>query len=447
MNTTAREPREWLNNLARPASNFLANQHIDWLDTLRAEARKQLNEQIIPHKKQEAWRYSNVENLFKGSYQAADENVDAIQLLDIDEFFISEIETHRVVMVNGVFSAELSNIENLPAGVHLGSLSEAIQKDPDSISEYFKNNQHHDQHIFSALNTTAINDGLFLQIDEGIHLQKPVEIINLNLSVHDPVIIQPRNICVVKQGASATIIDRFVSTGDSQYFNNNQLEITLEQDASLTHYRLQQESLNACHLGSVFVSQQASSEYRNSSFSLGASWSRTEFNVDFQGQYAQCHLQGLYIVGDNQMQDFHLNIRHDIPNCSSSENFKGILYGKGKAVFDGLIYVAKDAQKTDAHLSNKNLMLSRQAEIDSKPQLEIYADDVQCSHGTTIGELEQQQIFYLRSRGITESKAKAMLCLGFAGEIINNIEITSLKQQLLKQVQQHILPETRSSHE
>jgi len=431
MNMAAIEPRDWLKQLAQPS---MTRQHIEWLDTLQNEARQQLSEQLIPHRKQELWRYSNVESLFKEHYQVDDGKNQAIKRLDIHGFFITELETHRVVLVNGVFSAEFSNMSDLPEGVQLVSLNDAIHKEPDLLSNLLKQSADLNRHVFSNLNTANLCDGLFLQIDENVQLNKPVEIINVSFSAEMQVAIHPRNICVLKQGASATIIDRYVSTGDSHYFNNNFTQITLDKNARLNHYRVQQESRNAHHLGSISVSQQASSEYRNSSFSLGGHWSRTELDIDFKNQYAQCHLQGLYIVGDEQVQDFHLNIRHDVPSCSSSENFKGILYGKGKAIFDGLIYVARDAQKTDAHLSNKNLMLSRQAEIDSKPQLEIYADDVKCSHGTTIGELEQQQIFYLRSRGIHEETAKKMLCLGFAGEVINDIEIDSLKQQLLKQV-------------
>lgn len=438
MNTQTNVAELWLKQIVDKAVKNPDSEQAEWFEKMRTNAQHQLQDYITPNRKQELWKYSNIDSLFKNQYSPVDEELLAIQLLDIEEHFITDIDTYRLVLTNGRFVPHLSNIQNLPQGVKLGGLRDTLKTDADSMASWFGHAASHYQHVFSALNTALINDGLFLKIDDGVKLEKPIEVINVSLSVDEPLLIQPRNLCVLGKAASATLIERYISTGDSHYLNNNLTEVVLEENASLLHYRLQEESPMAYHLGSVYLSQQASSVYNNTSISLGGAWSRTEFNVEFKAEFAACHLNGLYMVGDDQTQDFHLNIRHDVPNCSSTENYKGILYGKGRAIFDGLIYVAKDAQKTDAHLSNKNLMLSRQAEIDSKPQLEIYADDVKCSHGTSIGQLEPEQLFYLRSRGISEQVAIKMLCLGFAGEIINNINIECIQETLNKAVKKYI---------
>jgi len=453
MNTQTNDAEQWLKQIIEKTVKLPDAEPVEWFNDMRKNAQHQLQEQLkesgSPNRKQELWKYSNIDSLFKNQYTPVDEAVVANQQLDIDEHFITDIDTYRLVLTNGRFAPHLSNIQNLPQGVKLGSLRDALKTDADIMASWFGHAASHYQHVFSALNTALINDGLFLQIDDGVKLEKPIEVINVSLSADDALLIQPRNLCVLGKAASATLIERYISTGDSHYLNNNLTEVVLEENANLQHYRLQEESPAAYHLGSIFLSQQASSIYNNTSISLGGAWSRTEFNVEFKAEFAACHLNGLYMVGgvagDGQTQDFHLNIRHDVPNCSSTENFKGILYGKGRAIFDGLIYVAKDAQKTDAHLSNKNLMLTRQAEIDSKPQLEIYADDVKCSHGTSIGQLEPEQLFYLRSRGISEQMAKKMLCLGFAGEIVNNIEIDSIQEYLNKAVKKTLQVESQNN--
>jgi Fe-S cluster assembly protein SufD len=430
------EPRAWFNDIVEQGQDTLSFNNVSWLQQARQAAQLALGELSIPQRKQEIWRYSNTDKLFKNSFVPAADDFSAIQPVDIEDYLLDDFDSYRLVIVNGRCIASLSDVYKLPEGVKLDSLRDALTTDPELMSAWFGHTANHHQHVFTALNTALTNDGVFMHIDAGVQLDKPIELIYISLSLDEPTMIQPRNLCVLEQGASATLIERYVSTGESVYFNNNLSEVVLGEQANLIHYRVQEESRQAYHLGSIFLSQKASSVYNNTSVAMGGAWARTDFNVDFKEQDAQCHLNGLYMVGDQQLVDYHLNVRHSVPNCSSTENFKGILYGKGKAVFDGLIYVAKDAQGTDAHLSNANLMLTRKAEVDTKPQLEIYADDVKCSHGTTVGQLDSQQVFYLRSRGIDEATAHKMLCLGFAGEIINEIEIDVLKTCIEKSIQQ-----------
>ena len=424
------EPRAWFKDIVDRGQQQLSFDNISWLDQYRRSARQQLDNLSIPHRKQEIWRYSSLDKLFKDNFVPLEEDFTAIQKLDIEDYLLSDFDSYRLVIANGRCIPSLSNVYELPQGVKLGSLRASLTTDPELMSTWFGHTAEHHQHVFTALNTALINDGVFVHIDAGVQLDKPIEVIYVSLSLDQPAMVQPRNLCVLEDGASATLIERYLSTGESRYFNNNLTELVLGEQAKLHHYRVQEESPQAYHLGSIFLSQKAASVYNNTSIAMGGAWARTDFNVDFREQHAECHLNGLYTVGDQQLLDYHLNVRHRVPNCSSTENFKGILYGQGRAVFDGLIYVDKDAQGTDAHLSNANLMLTRKAEVDTKPQLEIYADDVKCSHGTTVGQLDPQQVFYLRSRGIDEVTAHKMLCLGFAGEVVQNIAVDSLKKYI-----------------
>jgi Fe-S cluster assembly protein SufD len=270
---------------------------------------------------------------------------------------------------------------------------------------------------------------MLLHVEPYQNLQKPIELVYVGAASDTAFVSSPRNIIVMENGAKATLLERYVGTGDGAYFNNTVSEILLHSGAELTHHRLQEESASAYHLNALFIEQKAESRYTGNNIALGAAWSRTDINVNMGESKAHCELNGLYLVNGKQTTDFHLKIDHLVPQCSSVENFKGILLGKGKAVFDGHVKVHKHAQQTDAQMSNANLLLSRDAEVDTKPQLEIYADDVKCSHGTTVGQLEPEQLFYLRTRGISEHEARKMLCLGFAQEIIEKCTVAGVRER------------------
>jgi Fe-S cluster assembly protein SufD len=239
-------------------------------------------------------------------------------------------------------------------------------------------------------------------------------------------------------GAQASLVERYVSLGDALYCTNAVMEVVLGRDAVLKHERLQMESRNAFHITGFYLLQDENSHYSGINIGLGARWARTDLNTRFRGEHAECVLHGLYLAGDGQLLDYHLDVEHAVPNCRSEENFKGLLTGQGRAVFDGRVLVAKAAQKSDAAMSNRNLMLSEQAEIDTKPQLEIHADDVKCSHGTTVGQIEPEMLFYLRSRGIDASQARRMLCLGFAGEIIDRLGAEAVREHVAEAVGQRL---------
>jgi Fe-S cluster assembly protein SufD len=247
---------------------------------------------------------------------------------------------------------------------------------------------------------------------------------------------------VLEAGAKATLIERCIGSASATGFHNHLTEVQIASGASLDHYRLQDEGDRIHHLCNLFLTQEAESRYCGTHLSFGGAWARTDCHALLKQAGAECEVNGLYIVGDNQLSDFHLRVHHAAPDCISRERFKGILYGKGRAVFDGHIIVDQDAQGSDAQLSNDNLMLTRNAEVDTKPQLEIYADDVKCSHGTTVGEIDPAQIFYLRSRGIDKEKALGMLSLGFAADISNSIQLDSLREYVDRRLTQKLRTQT-----
>ena len=425
--TTTDAGRSWFEQLIRQPSPGLLGPEPAWLDESRAQARRAIAELPVPNRKQENWRYSAVEGLLKNSFQPAADTIFDPQMLDPEGWLLPGCETHRLVFANGHHVPQLSSSEPLPAGVTLGNLRTALGSDSKWIASWFGQAAGHSEDLFTALNTVLANDGTLIHVDEHVKVEQPIEVVYLNSGDDDASLIQPRNLMVLEAGARAVLVERFIGSGEARYFNNNLTEIALRTGATLTHYRVQDETPNAWHLSSLYLTQAQQSCYHGTTLAFGGAWARTDYQTRFMHEGAECVLNGLYTVGDRQLTDFHLNIQHSVPGCTSRERFKGILYGKGRAVFDGRILVDRQAQHSDAQLTNANLLLTRDAEVDTKPQLEIYADDVKCSHGTTVGQLDPEQVFYLRSRGIAADTAHKMLCLGFAGEIIDTIELPPLR--------------------
>ncbi len=405
-----------------------------WLATGRRLAVEQVRTQTVPTGKSEEWRYTGLRSLIEQGFVHADEPVTALTPDDIEEVLVPGLESHRAVLVNGRYSAPLSDLGQLPRGVRIGSLQALLESDPDALEDVLTRLAADGSHLFAALNTAAMQDGLVVMLEPGAVLERPIEVLHLSIGMDEPRVAQPRHLIRLGDGAQAEVIERYASLGEALYCTNSVLEIALGRDALLKHARLQQESPNAFHITGLYLSQAANSRYAGVNIGLGGIWARTDLVTRFSGEHAECDLQGLYLAGDKQLIDYHMDVRHGLPHCSSRERFKGILYGKGRAVFDGLVYVARDAQKTDAEMSNRNLILSPNAEVDTKPQLEIYADDVKCSHGTTVGQIEPEMLFYLRSRGISASIARRMLCLGFAGEIIEALGSEALRDYVTEQV-------------
>jgi Fe-S cluster assembly protein SufD len=424
---TIEQQRDWAQQLVTASAAESSPVEPDWMGAARAAAMQALASLPLLDRKQEAWRYTRIDSLLEQHFLPP-VAAPAVPAATLNDCLLPEFDAWRLVFANGRFMPWLSNLHDLPAGVQLRSLREALTTNPEQLATWFGQALQHAGDVFTALNTALVNDGVFLNIETGVELERPIEVIYFNQCADAPLLLQPRNLFVLGPAAKATLVERFVSPDQSLYFQNNLTEIVLGAGAALSHYRMQDESRNAYHLGSLHLSQQQQSRYHGTTLAFGGCWSRTEYNTTFRQEGAECVLNGLYTVGDRQLNDFHLDVRHTVPGCTSREQFKGVLYGKGRAVFDGRILVEQQAQRSDAVLTNDNLMLTRDAEVDTKPQLEIHADDVKCSHGTTVGQLDPQQVFYLRSRGIDAAAARKMLCLGFAGEILDTIDVAALRE-------------------
>jgi len=430
---TAEQQRSWAQQLMTAGDAGLPGIGLGWLTQAREAARQAVAELPVLDRKQEAWRYTSIEALIKHRFRPVCDT-DNWLVLDINDCLLPNFDSFRLVFTNGQFDPQLSAIKDLPDGLVVGSLRAGLTTDPELLATWFGQTANHTEHVFTALNTALVNDGVFVRVGSQVQLDRPIEVIYLSQTDEDPLSMQARNLVVLDAGAKATLVERFVGFGPSPYFHNNLTEISVGKGASLNHYRVQDESRSAYHLSSLYLSQQAKSRYQGTTLAFGGTWARTDYNATFKQQGAICELNGLYTVGDQQLTDFHLNVQHSVPGCVSREQFKGVLYGKGRAVFDGRILVDKQAQHSDAQLTNDNLMLTRNAEVDTKPQLEIYADDVKCSHGTTVGQLDPQQVFYLRSRGIDETAARKMLCLGFAAEVLDSIEVPVLREAVTRKL-------------
>ncbi len=423
--------------LATPA-NEQAGAGLDWLAARRRDAIDQVRARGVPSNKEEAWRYTSLKRLIDQELSPVEESLTALEPSDIEDLLIPGLESHRVVMVNGRYAESLSSLGDLPRGVRISGLRALLASDPDVLRDRLDAVVGTSQPLFAALNTAGLDDGLVVLLERGAVLDRPLEVIHLSVGMDEPRVAQPRHLVALEEGAQATLIERYVSLGNSLYCTNSVLELSLGRDAVLKHDRIQTESPNAFHITGLYLSQGQGSRYEGVNVGLGGAWARTDLVARFTGEHAECDLQGLYLAGDQQLMDYHLDVEHGVPACVSRETFKGILYGKGRAVFDGRVLVAKDAQRTDAAMSNKNLMLSESAEVDTKPQLEINADDVKCSHGTTVGQIEPEMLFYLRSRGLSAPVARRMLCLGFAAGIIESLHAEALREQVSEQVGQRL---------
>lgn len=432
---TQADQREWLQRLFEQAGPGMEAADPDWLRQLRNGARQAAGNMPVPDRKQEAWRYTSIDALLEKQFRTPRQDPALTRLERIREILPPALGAWRLVFVNGRYLPALSDVGVLPAGSVSGSLREALSRDADVLARWFGHAAHHTGHVFTALNTALLHDGVYVHLEQGVELPQPIEVVYLNLSDEAAIMAPSRNLIVLEAGASATLIERFVGRRPSSDFTNNLADIVVGERAGLRHYRILEDSPGASHLSSLYVSQAGRSRYDSVTAALGGAWSRTECRVVFEDAGAECDINGLYVVGDRQLTDFHLDVHHKVPACTSRERFKGILFGKGRAVFNGHVVVDRNAQRSDAHLSNDNLMLSRDAEIDTKPQLEIYADDVKCGHGTTVGQLDPQQVFYLRSRGIAEAAARRMLCLGFAAQIVDAIDVAALREHVSESLQ------------
>ena len=403
-----------------------------WIFPLRKAGIARFAELGFPTLQQEDWRFTNVAPIaklpFKPVLQVSRHSLTREALT---EFTFGKLAASRLVFVNGHYAAELSSSPGpQPQGVIVGSLAAALAGDSALIKEHLARYPQGEDNPFVALNAAFFQDGGFIHVPAGKRLEAPVHLLFISTAKEAGATSHPRNLIIAEKGSQVTVLESYASLAEASYFTNAVTEMILEEGAAVEHVKFQDESRNAYHVAALHAHLGKNSNFVSHSIATGARLSRNNIRTTLAGEGVECILNGLYVTRGDQLADHHMVVEHAQPHCSSHEHFNGILDGHSKGVFHGRILVQKLAQKTDAKQTNKNLLLSEDATVDTKPQLEIYADDVKCTHGATVGQLNEESIFYLRARGIGAETARRMLIHAFAGEIIERIRHVTAREEL-----------------
>lgn len=383
----------------------------------------------LPTLKDEEWRHTDISSLLNHSF-SPDYKKEKVSQKVISKFLFDKLEHSLLVFVNGAYSPELSKLIDIPKGVIIESLAEAIKNNNPIVKKHLGNYAKNENFFFTTLSSAFIKDGAFIYVPDGKVVEDPIHIIFYTKANDKKVLTQPRNLFVAGKNSQVSIIEHYVSDKEDTYFTNAVTEIVTDENAVVDHTKLQEESSKAFHIARMEVDQERSSNFASHLISLGAEISRNDFNVRFNDEGGECMLNGLFMINNEQLFDAHTMIDHAKPHCNSYEHYKGILQDKARGVFNGKVMVRPDAQKTNAFQENNTILLSDDAVMNAKPQLEIFADDVKCSHGATIGKLNDEAKFYLKSRGIGEESATAILIHAFASDVITTIKIPALRDYL-----------------
>lgn len=422
MNASARN--HYLADFAIVA-DALPGARVPWLAHVRGAALDDFAQRGFPTKRDEEWKYTSVAAFESHPFLAMPEQrADARDI--VHRFTLDQDAAHLLVFHNGRHAPALSTPGRLPAGVELVSLADALNSTPEVLRPYLDKGEN--EGAFGALNTAFMADGAYLHLRRDTVLEAPVHL--LFITTEQGGASHVRNLIVAEAGAQATVIEHYAGLDGAVYFTNVVTSIHLEQNAVIEHHKLQQEASDAFHVAGLHAIQQRDSRLASHSFTLGGALTRNDITTAFDATGCEAVLNGLYLVGGRQHVDNHTRIDHRQPNGTSRENYRGVLDGQSHAVFNGKVIVHPGAQKTNAYQVNHNLLLSKEAEIDTKPQLEIYADDVKCNHGATVGRLDETQLFYLRSRGIEKIVARNLLVHAFAHDVIEGIRVASLRTRL-----------------
>lgn len=424
--------------LVRPENNYQAafralrrtKPTVAWLELVRESAIDRFERLGFPTVADEEWKYTNLAQLAKENLLPATLETE-IKSQDVDHLSFPETAGSHLVLVNGFFREDLSQVRNLDSIVAI-DLFHAIGDARYSkvVRDYLARNADYHDRGLPALNTAFLQSGVFVLIPKNVELQAPLQITHVADATTAKSANFPRVLIVAEENSSATLVERFVSLGQHAYFTNAVVEVVVKDGARLKHDRLQQESLQAFHVATSSVELGQGSTYNSTAANLGGKLARHDISVVMNHEGAECWVDGLYVVGKDQHTDTHSVIDHKQPYCNSHQLYKGILKDNSRAVFNGKIFVREGAQKTDAMQTNKNLLLSAHARVDTKPQLEIYADDVKCAHGAAVGQIDQDELFYLKTRGINPELGTSLLTYGFAEEVIGKMGIESIRARI-----------------
>ena len=401
-----------------------------WVEQIRTAALDRFRARGFPTVREEHWKYTRVSAIEKHAFRAPAATAGEIDLRSLEPHRLPGDGCCRLVFVDGRYCAGASSTEHPAAGVSVMSMTQALTESPDALEAHLGHYAGGQQHPFTALNTAFMADGAFVHLERGALAEDPIELLFVSSGREADVVSHPRVLVVAEVASRAAVIERYVGLGDAVSFTNAVTEVVLKAGACVEHYKIELESDKAFHVATIQAEQADESHFTSHAVAFGGRLVRHDINARLGAEDATVHLNGLFFANGRQHMDFHTRVDHLRPHGTSVELYKCVLDGRARGVFNGQAFVHPDAQKTDARQTNNNLLLSPHAEVDTKPQLEIHADDVKCAHGATVGQLDENMVFYLRSRGIDEPAARALLTYGFAKEMLDRIPITGLREKL-----------------
>ncbi|SHI85180.1 Fe-S cluster assembly protein SufD [Flavobacterium haoranii] len=401
------------------------------LHEVRNNAIKNFEAKGFPSKKEEAWKYTSLNAVLKNDFSVFPKSEPAIEFKEVKKYFLHDVDTYKLVFIDGKFSSFLSSTTH--DGLDVCLMSSVLNKPKYKLvlDTYFNQVASKDESL-TTLNTAFAKEGAFVNIPKGKIADKPIEIIHFSTGNEAAIMLQPRNLIVVGENAHVQIIERHQSLNENPVLTNSVTEIFAQKRAICDYYKIQNDEQSANLIDNTYIAQKQESRVAVHTFSFGGNITRNNLNFYHQGERIDSTLKGITIIGDKQHVDHYTLVHHAQPNCESHQNYKGIYGDSSTGVFNGKIYVEKEAQKTDAFQQNNNILVSEKATINAKPQLEIFADDVKCSHGCTIGQLDESAMFYMQQRGIPKKEARALLMYAFTDEVMESVKIPELKQRITK---------------
>jgi len=415
-------------------SSFMAFENTVDIDSpvhdIRTEAIKHFENEGFPTKRQEAWKYTSLNAVLKHNYSVFPKHEDALEFKDVKKYFIHDIDSYKIIFIDGKYSSHLSQTTHDAIDVCLMSSALTKPKYRLIIENYFNKIATTDG--LSSLNTAFSAEGAYIHIPKNKLVEKPIQIIHFSTGNEAALMLQPRNLVVVDENSHVQIIERHQSLTDNPVLTNSVTEIFANKRAIVDYYKIQNDRETASLIDNTFINQKQESIAKVHTFSFGGKLTRNNLNFYQNGERLDSTMKGITIIGNKQHVDHNTLVHHIKPNCESHQDYKGIFNDNATGVFNGKVIVEKEAQKTNAFQANNNILVSDKASINTKPQLEIFADDVRCSHGCTIGQLDESAMFYLRSRGIPEKEARALLMFAFSNNVLDSVKIPEIKNRITK---------------
>jgi Fe-S cluster assembly protein SufD len=409
------------------------------LDRSRSEALEILGERGLPSQRDEDWKYTSIKPITRSRFSPAVSGVDCSEDF-IAGSAIENLDAWQLVFADGFHLPHRSKTNGLPEGVQVAGLAEALTRDPGPIVDRLGSAMGKMPHGFAAMNSAFVGDGALVEVAPGVQLEKPIELLFVSGCSGEGFLSLPRNLVILGEGSQCSIIERHISFGAERSLSNSLTEIILDKNATLNYCCAQDQAERTFHVGGLFARLAHSAKLKATTVTVGKAWVRNDARIDLDAEGAHANLDGAYLAFGRCHVDNHTHISHNAPECTSRECYKGVLGDRGHAVFHGRIVVQPNAQKTDSEQSNQNLLLSADAQIDTKPQLEIYADDVKCAHGATVGQMDEAALFYLVSRGVDRETARRMLTQAFAAEILETVTPPALQSYLASHVSGRLSP-------